>query len=147
MEIPFRFVRIPPLSKQRPNHLPVRFRRLLARAKLGCGGTRRHRSSTIVSVVILNSGTTEAPNNPRLSILTDLIIPLVELDPVLFPGVPSSVLVHEGFRDEHARTALPILAEVQNLLAKHGTHNLTLVSVYQIIPTWHDQYLHRSVTP
>jgi len=97
--------------------------------------------------MILYSGMTEAPDNPRLSILTDLFIPLVGLDPILFPGVPSSVLVHEGFRDAHARTALPILAEVQNLLAEHDTNNLTLVSVYQIIPTWHDQCLHRSVTP
>ncbi len=78
---------------------------------------------------------TEAPDNPRLSILTDLFIPLVGLDPILFPGVPLGVLVHEGFRDAHARTALPILAEVQNLFTEHNTNNLTLVSIYHIIST------------
>ncbi|KAF8345923.1 Alpha/Beta hydrolase protein [Amanita rubescens] len=76
------------------------------------------------SVVVAHEGTDPLQ---LLSILTDLFIPLVGLDPILFPGVPSSVLVHEGFRDAHARTALPILAEVQNLLAEHDTNNLTLI--------------------
>ena len=135
MAISFRFVRMLPLLKQRPNNLPVRFRRLLARRELGSGGTRRHRSSEVVSVVILYSGMTEAPDNTRLSLVTDLVIPLVELDPILFPGVPSGVLVHQGFRDAQARTALPILAEVRNLFAEHGTNSLTLVSIHQIIST------------
>ena len=63
-----------------------------------------------------------------MSLLTDLDIEKGELDPALFPGVPPSVLVHEGFRDEHFKTASLILEEVNRLLAEKGVNSVTCVS-------------------
>lgn len=42
------------------------------------------------------------------------------LDSTLFPGVSSVVLVHDGFRNEHALAALEILTEVKSLIAFKG---------------------------
>jgi predicted lipase len=53
------------------------------------------------------------------------------LDSNLFPGVSSSVQVHEGFRNAHAITAQTILNEVQRLMALKNTHNVALVSLLQ----------------
>jgi hypothetical protein len=64
-----------------------------------------------------------------LSILTDLEIAQVKLNPTLFPNVPSSVLVHEGFSNEHAKTASLILAEVKSLLASTGATSVTCVRI------------------
>ena len=63
----------------------------------------------------------------RESDLTDLSILTDPLDTTLFPGVSSNVLVHGGFRDEHAQTALTILTEVKRLMALHATAKLALV--------------------
>ena len=49
------------------------------------------------------------------------------LDATLFPGVPSTVEVHDGFRDEHALTASQILEEVKKLMAVHNTQTVTCV--------------------
>lgn len=38
-----------------------------------------------------------------LADLTDLDFFLQDLDPTLFPGLPSSIQVHEGFANEHAK--------------------------------------------
>jgi len=51
------------------------------------------------------------------------------LDSNLFPGVSSSVQVHEGFRNEHAITAPTILKEVKRLMLLKNTNNVTLVSL------------------
>jgi len=48
------------------------------------------------------------------------------LDPTLFPGVPSSVQVHTGYQDAHARTATQILSEVQAVLAQHSTQRVVI---------------------
>ena len=50
------------------------------------------------------------------------------LSTTLFPGVSSSVKVHSGFRDEHAKTAPAILAEVKRLMSVKGTTNVAVVS-------------------
>ena len=63
-----------------------------------------------------------------LSILTDLNIKKAPLDASLFPGVPSNVEVHEGFRDAHGATASTILAEVKNLINSKGAHSVMAVS-------------------
>jgi hypothetical protein len=39
----------------------------------------------------------------RLADLTDLDFFLQGLDPTLFPGLPSSIQVHQGFANEHAK--------------------------------------------
>lgn len=64
----------------------------------------------------------------RLSVLTDVNLLQVPLDTALFPGVPSNVAVHDGFRNQHALTASETLAEVQNLMASKKTNAVTCVS-------------------
>ena len=68
-----------------------------------------------------------------LSDLTDIDILMGNLSPTLFPGVSSSVQVHEGFRDEHALTATTILTEVQRLMAVKNTQSVTVVSSFQLL--------------
>jgi len=63
----------------------------------------------------------------RVSDLTDLNALMDPLDANLFPGVPSSVLVHDGFRNEHALTAPIILAEVKRLMLVKNTKNVATV--------------------
>lgn len=46
----------------------------------------------------------------------------------LFPGVPSDVLVHSGFRDTHSATARAILAEVENLISSKNATSVVAVS-------------------
>ncbi|KAF8622729.1 hypothetical protein AX15_006820 [Amanita polypyramis BW_CC] len=76
------------------------------------------------SVVVVHEGT-----DPRkfLSVLTDANIGLVPLDNTLFPGVSPAALVHRGFRNEQARNAPLILAEVQRLFSQCDTKTLILV--------------------
>ncbi|KAH8104123.1 alpha/beta-hydrolase [Cristinia sonorae] len=52
---------------------------------------------------------------------------LGNLDPSLFPGISSSIQVHSGFRDSHARSAPPILSAVKTAMAAHGTTHVTIV--------------------
>ncbi|KAL1745053.1 Alpha/Beta hydrolase protein, partial [Schizophyllum fasciatum] len=61
-----------------------------------------------------------------LADLTDIRLLQGWLSPSLFPGAGLSPLVHVGFRDEHARTARTILAEVTALM---GAANTTKVAV------------------
>ncbi|KAF7370989.1 Lipase [Mycena sanguinolenta] len=61
-----------------------------------------------------------------LSLATDIGIFQGTLDPTLFPGVSSSVGVHEGFRDEHAKTATDVLAAVQTALSQFGVKKVTM---------------------
>lgn len=64
-----------------------------------------------------------------LSLLTDADIIQRNLDTSLFPGIPSSVFVHDGFADQHAQTASTILAEAKRLIQAKGATTVTLVSV------------------
>jgi len=52
------------------------------------------------------------------AVLTDLAVLRGPLDPGLFPGIPSDVSVHTGFRDQHGIASKQILTEVQRLLAQ-----------------------------
>ena len=61
--------------------------------------------------------------------MTDVNIVMKSLDTTLFPGVSSSVQVHGGFADEHARTAPTIVTHVQSLLSSTGYTNVFLVSI------------------
>ena len=65
----------------------------------------------------------------RLSVLTSASLVLGDLDPNLFPGLPSGVQVHHGFLDEHAETIAVIFDEVQRLLAKTGATSVTCVRI------------------
>ncbi|KAL0946173.1 hypothetical protein HGRIS_012436 [Hohenbuehelia grisea] len=76
------------------------------------------------TVVVAHEGTDPTQ---LVSVLTDANILQDPLDTALFPGVPSSVLVHDGFRNAHALTAKQILAEVKKQLAAHNANKVTLV--------------------
>jgi hypothetical protein len=65
-----------------------------------------------------------------MSVLTDLNISLVNLDSNLFPGVPSNIMAHQGFLEEHAKTATLILAEVNKLLESTGATSVTCVGLF-----------------
>ncbi|KAI6110963.1 alpha beta-hydrolase [Pisolithus croceorrhizus] len=76
------------------------------------------------TVVVAHQGTDPTQ---LLADLTDLDISFESLDPPLFPGVSSSVQVHSGFANEHAKTAPTILAEVNKLLIQYSTESVTLI--------------------
>ncbi|KAH8104577.1 alpha/beta-hydrolase [Cristinia sonorae] len=76
------------------------------------------------SVVVAHQGTDPTQ---FLSVLTDASILQRNLDPGLFPGVPSSVFIHGGFADAHAETAPAILAETKRLIATKGATSVTLI--------------------
>ncbi|KAI0781969.1 Alpha/Beta hydrolase protein [Abortiporus biennis] len=76
------------------------------------------------AVVVSHEGTDPTQ---FMSILTDIEIPMTNLDSKLFPGVSSNVLVHEGFANQHALTAATILAEVKRLISLHSATTVTLV--------------------
>lgn len=64
-----------------------------------------------------------------LSDLTDVNIVMKNLDSTLFPGVDSSIQVHSGFADEHAKTARTILNQVESLISHYGAASVTLVCI------------------
>ncbi|KAF8278644.1 alpha/beta-hydrolase [Clavulina sp. PMI_390] len=58
-----------------------------------------------------------------VSILSDLDFILTPLNPVLYPGLPSTLLAHSGFQGSHDRSALDVLAAVQRAMtATNSTH-------------------------
>ncbi|CAE6342437.1 unnamed protein product [Rhizoctonia solani] len=61
--------------------------------------------------------------------LADADFFLTPLNPVLFPGVPSSVQVHNGFETIQAMSAQGKLGAVQALKAKHSSASITLVGL------------------
>jgi len=61
------------------------------------------------------------------SVLTDLEVLRGPLDAELFPGIPSDVSAHTGFRDQHALNSKTITAEVQRLLADKGSKKVITI--------------------
>ncbi|KAI0824923.1 alpha/beta-hydrolase [Trametes gibbosa] len=76
------------------------------------------------AVVVAHQGTDPTQFE---SDLTDINLILTTLDGTLFPGVPSSVQVHQGFASEHAKTAAPILTAVRSLLRSTGASSVYTV--------------------
>ncbi|PPQ63476.1 hypothetical protein CVT24_005133 [Panaeolus cyanescens] len=76
------------------------------------------------SVIVAHEGTDPTK---FLSVLTDANILMDPLDTGLFPGVSSSVQVHDGFRNQQALTAPTILKEVKRLMALKNTNNVVVV--------------------
>ncbi|TFK39670.1 lipase class 3 family protein [Crucibulum laeve] len=79
---------------------------------------------TLQTVIVAHQGTD--PSKIQ-SLLTDGDFFLDNLDSTLFPGVSSDIKVHNGFADEHAKTATSILAAVQTTMQKHSTNDITIV--------------------
>ncbi|KAL7283928.1 hypothetical protein ACG7TL_001200 [Trametes sanguinea] len=76
------------------------------------------------AVVVAHQGTDPTQ---FLSDETDIDIPMTSLDGSLFPGVPSGVLVHEGFANEQALTASSILATTKSLISSKGATSVITV--------------------
>ncbi|KAI0061474.1 alpha/beta-hydrolase [Artomyces pyxidatus] len=79
---------------------------------------------TTGSVIVTHEGTDPTK---ILSDLTDIDILKEALDTTLFPGIPSGILAHRGFVNEHKKTAAQILVEVKRLLALHSSTSVTLI--------------------
>ncbi|KAL0072453.1 hypothetical protein AAF712_000216 [Marasmius tenuissimus] len=58
------------------------------------------------------------------SILTDINIFLVPIDPILFPGAPKGTKVHDGFQLEHGKTAINIKQEVEKLMGLYDIRKI-----------------------
>ncbi|KII90747.1 hypothetical protein PLICRDRAFT_543894 [Plicaturopsis crispa FD-325 SS-3] len=76
------------------------------------------------SIVVAHQGTDPLKLQ---SDLTDLTAELSDFNSTLFPGLPSGVQGHQGFLEEHEKTADVILAEVKSLLASTGAKSVTLI--------------------
>nr|GAT60121.1 predicted protein [Mycena chlorophos] len=76
------------------------------------------------SVIISHEGTDPVE---LMSDLTDLNVLKGSLNSTLFPGAPSNIEVHTGFRDEHAITADAIREATQSLIATKNATQVTVV--------------------
>lgn len=76
------------------------------------------------TVIVAHQGTDPAKILP---LITDSDFFLTTLDSSLFPGIPSDIEVHDGFKDAQAATAKDILAAVQTAMSKHSSNSVTLV--------------------
>lgn len=63
----------------------------------------------------------------RESDLTDIDIIMTSLSASLFPNLPGGIEVHQGFADEHAKTASQILSTVKQIISERGATSVTLV--------------------
>ncbi|KAI0027798.1 lipase [Vararia minispora EC-137] len=76
------------------------------------------------SVVVGHQGTN---TSNFLAVLVDANFVLTPLNSTLFPGLPSSILVHDGFENSHANSALTVLAAVKAAIARFDTTSVTVV--------------------
>jgi hypothetical protein len=76
------------------------------------------------SIIVAHEGTDPTQ---LVSDLTDVDIIMTNLDSTLFPGVSSSVEVHQGFANEHSLTATTILNEVTQLMSVKNTNSVTVI--------------------
>ncbi|KAJ3743759.1 lipase class 3 family protein [Lentinula detonsa] len=79
---------------------------------------------TLNSVIVSHQGT---DTSEILPIITDAEFELETLNAALFPGVSSSVEVHDGFGKAQADTATAVLAAVQQAMSAHSTTAVTTV--------------------
>jgi len=81
---------------------------------------------TMHEVIVSHQGT--VPHNVIPLVLDAEFIPTpMALDPILFPGVPLTVLVHSGFQIAHARAASDILKSVNKTMTEYGVNTVTIV--------------------
>jgi len=79
---------------------------------------------SLQTIIVAHQGT---DTTQLLADLTDADFFLTNLDSTLFPGVPSSVQVHNGFGAEQAKTASAVLAAVQKGMSQFGATKVTVV--------------------
>ncbi|KAI0794401.1 lipase [Fomes fomentarius] len=76
---------------------------------------------SLKTIVVSHQGTN---TSNIVSLLTDGDVTLDTLSPTLFPGLSSSIKVHEGFANAHSKSAPSVLNAVQTAVTKYGTHNV-----------------------
>ncbi|CAE6530982.1 unnamed protein product [Rhizoctonia solani] len=81
---------------------------------------------SLKTIVVSNQGAdlSESPAS-----LVDPDFQQVPLDLNLFPGVPSSIMVHSGFRMAQATSAFKKLEAVKALMAKYGSPSITFTGL------------------
>jgi len=79
---------------------------------------------THATIIVAHQGT---DTSKLLPILTDVEVPRRSLNSALFPGVSSSVGVHDGFADVQEKSASQVLAAVKSGLSAHGINSITTV--------------------
>jgi len=57
----------------------------------------------------------------------------IDLDPTLFPGLPTNAEVHRGFAIQHKKKARQILAEVERLMDEYSSTHVILVRVHNCL--------------
>ncbi|KAJ7777400.1 Alpha/Beta hydrolase protein [Mycena metata] len=76
------------------------------------------------TVIVSHQGTDPSQ---ILALVTDSDFFLDSLSPTLFPGLSSSIEVHNGFANEQAKTAPQVLAAVQTALSQFSLKKVTIV--------------------
>jgi len=76
------------------------------------------------TVIVAHEGTNPAK---ILADLSDVNVVFTNLDSTLFPGIDSSIEVHDGFANVQASTAQDILSAVQQTLTQHNINSVTAV--------------------
>ncbi|KAI6041883.1 Alpha/Beta hydrolase protein [Pisolithus marmoratus] len=79
---------------------------------------------SLSTVIVAHQGTDPSK---LLPLITDANFFLTHLDSSLFPGIPSDIEVHDGFKDAQASTASEVLTAVQTTMSKYGITTVTLV--------------------
>lgn len=78
----------------------------------------------INSIIVAHQGTDKAK---FFADLTDLKLFKTGLDPSIFPNIPNGIEVHNGFADEHAKTAAYVLQAVDSLLQMYPGTMVTVI--------------------
>ncbi|KAH7918457.1 alpha/beta-hydrolase [Leucogyrophana mollusca] len=78
---------------------------------------------TLDTVIVSHQGTDP---DEILPLVTDADFFLTSLDTTLFPGISSSIEVHNGFRDAQADTATDVLAAVESAMSNYSTTTVTM---------------------
>ncbi|THH16687.1 hypothetical protein EW146_g3996 [Bondarzewia mesenterica] len=76
------------------------------------------------TVIVAHQGT---DTSQILPVLTDGDILMTPLDTTLFPGISSSISVHNGFGMAQAKAAPDMLAAVQKTISEHNAASVTVV--------------------
>ncbi|KAF9256524.1 lipase class 3 family protein [Marasmius fiardii PR-910] len=78
---------------------------------------------TLKTVIVAHQGGLFHPH----AAVTDVLAIPVKPKAALFPGMPSAVRIHLGFRDEHEKTATGILAAVKETLSNNTANQVTVI--------------------
>jgi len=78
----------------------------------------------LATIIVAHQGT---DSSAILPLVTDADFFLDNLDSNLFPGINSSIKVHDGFGNAQARAAASVLSAVQTAMTRYGTTRVTIV--------------------